>query len=181
MTPTNLHVVPGYSISHKICTWLHLYFICGYQFLVDPCEAIVHILQGCFTYTGAIIQPWRIWVKLANTQPQQNTTVKVICIIIGVYISSALAQYMYLLLSFSLAQKFCSFTADRYQYQPVISKSSYDRKTRPSGHQTGKQDFPIPENYFILSSPNEVGVGVYSIHLICQSIWMSIIWWVHYM
>ena len=50
------HTFPADSISHKTCSQFccALLWLC-HKFPVDMCDLFTHILQGCFTVTGAII------------------------------------------------------------------------------------------------------------------------------
>ena len=74
-----------YSIFHKICTWfliLCCFLVVMLSFLVDFCGMFIHIFQGCFPGTGAIVwlpqsqgsYPGKLWIISTSIKPHQRPT-----------------------------------------------------------------------------------------------------------
>ena len=69
-----------------------LYLFCLYYPPIDPCDASTHIVQGYFTDTvpfetfplTSVVILEQV-VKWNNATPQQNTYVRTVCILFGVY------------------------------------------------------------------------------------------------
>ena len=53
---SQVYPLKRYSTSHRLCTRFYCALLRSYhQFLVDSCDPFTHILQGCFTDTGALL------------------------------------------------------------------------------------------------------------------------------
>ena len=81
------HVFPFKKLREKTVVVL-CFVIVTSSFLDDLFGLFTHILQGCFTGTGAIVapvpvkQPWRIWVKWDASHHNKTLKAQPVCIVL---------------------------------------------------------------------------------------------------
>ena len=93
----SLVMLPIYSISQEICTRFRCALLCcGMQsFIMNSHEVFIHIHQGCFAGTGAIVRlPQCQWSKPDGygiisqcITTTKHSKAKTVCIFLGIYCS----------------------------------------------------------------------------------------------
>ena len=85
---------PAYSISQEICTrFCCALLCCGYAIIHNSHEVFIHIHQGCFAGTGAIVRlPQCQWSKPDGygkisqcITTTKHSKTKTVCIFLGIY------------------------------------------------------------------------------------------------